>query len=233
MSARERGPATRLLVAPAVFVVVLVVGLQGLMASDERPADPGLVVDPTALPPLDATVIRCERERPDTEPAQREAERIPAGARISSNAAVACPQAFDGRRVVYVGEVVGDVMRRDGGAWVQVNDDPYALEVGPLPAHDQLRGTNTWLQVWLPDHLLDGIEPGRPGRRGDVIEVEGTLLRADPADAGGMTLRADRLRMHAEAVDVEVPVDGRQVVLAAVACGAAAGLWLLRRREGS
>lgn len=229
--ARGRGPAARLLILPAVFVVLMVVGLQAMLAADVRPTDPDLLVAPDDLPPLAADVVRCERERPDTEPAQGEAERLPAGARVSSASVVACPQAFDGRRITFVGEVVGDVLPRDGGAWVQVNDDAYALDVGPLPAHDDLQGTNSGLQVWLPDELLDGIEPGRPGRRGDVVELDGVLVRADPEDAGGMTLRADRLLVRAEALDVEVPVDPAQVVLAFTACGVAGAIWLVRRRE--
>jgi hypothetical protein len=64
-----------------------------------------------------------------------------------------CPAAYDGHRVTYVGELVGDLLRREGGAWVLVNDDDYALRVGPLPAHPELRGTNSGLSVWLPDPL--------------------------------------------------------------------------------
>lgn len=229
--ARGRGPAARLLILPAACIVLMVIGLQAMLAVDERPADPGLLVAPDDLPPLAGEAVRCERERPDTEPAQREAERVLADARVSSANVVACPQAYDGRRITFVGEVVGDVLERDGGAWVQINDDDYALDVGPLPAHDDLRGGNSGLQVWLPEDLLGGIEPGRPGRRGDVVEVDGVLVRADPEDAGGMTLRADRLQVRAEAVEVEVPVDGSQVVLAVAACGVAAAIWLLRRRE--
>ena len=229
--ARPPRPAARLLIAPTVFLVVLVAGLHLLLAADERPVDADLLVAPEDLPPAAGDVVRCERERPDTEPVQRQIERIDAGARVTSAIVVACPQAFDGRRVTYVGEVVGDVLRRDGGAWVQINDDAYALEVGPLPAHDDLRGTNSGLQVWLPDDLLAGIEPGRPGTRGDVVQVEGVLLRADPEDAGGMTLRVDRLQVHAEAVDVDVPIDPAQAVLAVATCLAALGIHALRRRQ--
>jgi hypothetical protein len=225
------GPTAPWLIAPVAFLVILVVGLQALRAADERPPDPDLLVAAEDLPLLTGDVIRCERERPDNEPAQREVERIVTGTRVSSATVVACPQAFDGRRVTYVGEVVGDVLVRDGGAWAQVNDDAYALAAGPLPAHDDLQGTNSGLHVWLPDTLRADLEPGRPGRRGDVVEVAGVLVRADPEDAGGMTLRADQLRVRAEAVDVEVPVDPAQVALAAVACAVAAGIWGLRRRE--
>lgn len=230
MTARTPGPAARLLIAPVLFIALLVAGLQFLLAQEQRPVDERLRVDAADLPPLVDDVVRCERERPDTEPAQREAERIATGARVSSAAIVACPQAFDGRRVTYAGEIVGDVLRRDGGGWVQVNDDDYALEVGPLPAHDDLRGSNSGLQVWIPDDLIDGLEPGRPGRRGDVVQVDGVLLRADPDDAGGMTLRADALQVHATAVDVDVPVGGGRVVLAAAASALALALWALRRR---
>ncbi|MEX2625994.1 MAG: hypothetical protein WD225_03865 [Ilumatobacteraceae bacterium] len=224
-------PAARLVLGPALFLVVLVVGLQTVQAVDERPPEPGMTVAADTLAPIAGEPVRCERERPDTEPAQRLAETLPAGGRVTAAMVVACPQAFDGRRVAFAGELVGDLLRRDGGAWVQLNDDAYALDVGPLPAHDDLRGVNSGLQVWVPQEHLDGLTPGRPGRRGDVVEVQGVIRRADPDDAGGLTLRADRLQVVAETTEVHVPVDGVQVALAAGACALAAGLWLIRRRE--
>ena len=39
------------------------------------------------------------------------------------------------------------------GAWVLVNDDAYALDVGPLQGHSQFRGGNSGLSVWLPAPL--------------------------------------------------------------------------------
>lgn len=157
-------------------------------------------------------------------------EVVAEGARVSSATVLHCPEAMDGRRVTFVGEVVGDVLRRRGGAWVLVNDDDYALRTGPLPLHGTLAGTNSGLPVWLPEDLLDGLsEPGRPGRRGDIVLVTGRILRTDPEDAGGLTLRAETLTIVAAGVDVDEPLDVPRLALAVAFVGL--GL-LVRLRRG-
>jgi hypothetical protein len=138
-----------------------------------RSAAPG----PTSAAGIDELRDRCGRRAADL--------RI----------ATACPRLLDGRE--------GRLRRRgrrrrppaQGGAWVLVNDDAYALEVGPLGPHRERRGFSTGLAVWLPDGLHEQLgAPGRHGRRGDDRAVEGVFLRADPADGGGITVRADTSR---------------------------------------
>lgn len=154
------------------------------------------------------------------------------GARVASTAVLSCPVAFDGRTITFAGEVIGDVLVRDGGAWVLINDDAYALATGPLPTHRTRSGFNSGLPVWLPDGLHESLsEPGRPGRRGDVVEVVGRVVRVDPDDAGGMTLRAERLRIVAPGVDVDEPLDRPQAALALALLVLAAGAAFLRRAE--
>lgn len=149
----------------------------------------------------------------------------------TSAAVLSCPFEFDGLLVTYVGEVVGDVLQRDDGAWLLVNDDAYALEQGPLTAGDTPRGTNSGLTVWLPDPLTELVdEPGEHGVRGDVIEVTGRVHRTDPADGGGLTIRAEDATVLAQAVELAEPVHWNQVV-AAVVLGLLALLTLWRERE--
>ena len=191
----------------------------------------------TGIPdPLTDDPVRCVRadERLRIEELR---EELREEGRLTSALATACPRLLEGRRVVYVGEVVGDVLRRDGGAWVQVNDDDYALEVGPLGAHRERRGFSAGLAVWLPDGLHESLgPPGRHGRRGAVVLVEGVFLRADPADGGGMSVRADTLTVIAPPVAVAPPLD-RPLVIAAVGAllaAATSGVWArlrARRRE--
>jgi hypothetical protein len=219
-------PAKRLLVLPALLLVALVLGLHQVDALHPRPLDPALRVEPEEVA---ARPVRCER----TDPASvaRAAPPLLTSGRISSALVFACPEAYDGHRVRYVGELIGDLLHRDGGAWVLVNDDDYALEVGPLPGHRDLRGTNTGLTVWLPAPLLDTVTGlGRPNQRGDVVEVTGVVVRADPTDGEGLTLRADALRLVAPARTVHEPLDRPQLWFALGTSLLAAGLWALRRR---
>lgn len=172
---------------------------------------------------------RCERTIPG-EPVLPDTGGVRTFGRVSSSAVVECPNLFDGHRVIYVGEVVGDVLRRDGGAWLLVNDDDYALEVGPAGAGGELRGGNSGLAVWLPDPFPDELTSvGGPGWRGDVIEVTGTIHRVDPADGGGLTLRADDMVVLAEAMHVDEPLNGPQALLAGVLVALAIAVFGLER----
>jgi len=178
--------------------------------------------------------VRCSRadERAGIEELRRQ---VRADGRLTSDIVHACPRLLDGREVVYIGEVVGDVLRRRGGAWVRVNDDAYALETGPLGPHRDTRGFNTGLAVWLPDGLHEQLgAPGRHGQRGDVVRIEGVLRRADPADGGGITVRAERLEVLAPSTPVSEPLH-RPLVLAAgvaVLLGLMSWVWDRRRRRG-
>lgn len=179
---------------------------------------------------LETTVERCVRTLPD-QPVLPDTDGVREFGRVSSTAVVECPDIFDGQSVIYVGEVVGDILRRDGGAWVLVNDDDYALKVGPAGASGELRGLNSGLSVWLPDPLADELSsPGGPGWRGDVIQVAGTIRRVDPDDGGGLTLRATTMEVVAVAMEVDRPLDAAQLALALGLVAIVAALFVLERR---
>lgn len=186
--------------------------------------------------PLTDSPVRCTRAEESARIAEIRTE-LREGGRLTSAIATACPRLLDGQQVLYAGEVVGDVLRRDGGAWVQLNDDDYALDIGPLGAHRERRGFSSGLAVWLPDGLHESLgPPGRHGRRGAVVLVEGTFLRADPSDGGGMSVRAETLTVLAPPTATDAPIDRTLALAAGIALLAAAttGLWArirARRRE--
>lgn len=210
--------------ALAVAVVVGVSLLVGWLRGTAPTADTaGLRVEAADVPP--GEVLLCEDLDSDDQ------DDLPVPGRAFSGEVLACPAAFDGRLVTYAGEVVGDVLRRDGGSWVLANDDAYGLVSGPLGASGEPSGTNSGLSVWLPapqDELVR--TAGRADVRGDVILVTGRVFRADPDDGGGLTIRATDVEVIAEAVAVEAPVHWRQV-WAAAALGAVAVLLALRDRR--
>jgi len=221
---------------PLLAVFVVLAGLFALTSTLERSAParsssaPAVVDLPELV--LDAP-IPCTRaiERAQIDGLARE---LRSDGRITSEMVFACPRLFDRRAVVFVGEIVGDVLARDGGAWAQVNDDAYALEVGPFGAHRERRGASTGLAVWLPDGLHEPLSaPGRHGRRGDVVQISGVLRRVDPADGGGITIRATELTILAPAVDIEEPLH-RDLALAAALAAALAlttTVWARARRR--
>lgn len=110
---------------------------------------------------------------------------------VKASDLIECPQLYDGQKVVYEGEVVRAVLRRGDRAWVQVNDDAYALDIGPLPEHRTAVGGNSGIPVSIPAGSADQLRHvGGHEEQGDVIRVSGTFHRADPADAGGPAIQA-------------------------------------------
>lgn len=235
---REREHRRRKRTRGALLLFVLLIALV-LAGTDtlmrQRPIADTSDLAVTGLPPLSASAANprtCLRgvEASGIEDIRSE---LQPGERISSTQITACPQAFDGLRILYAGEAIGELLPRRGGGWVQVNDDAYALEVGPLGRHDDRRGFNSGLSVWLPDGLHEQVEGfGAPDRRGDVLLLEGELVRADPADGGGTTLRADRLTVLAPSVALEEPLHVLQAIVAGVLglIAIAAVTWSVRVR---
>lgn len=230
---RRRQRTRFLLIGAIAGLAVIVLGAEALLraAPLEDRSEELRVLD---VPPLASIEVATCARRAGDDTAADVRDVFPAGGRVSSAQVYACPAAYDGLRVTYAGEPVGELLSRRDGVWAQVNDDDYALEVGPISGHRELRGFNTGLSVWLPDGLHEQIgDVGRPGRRGDVLLLTGVLYRADPDDGGGITLRADRLEVLAPAIEVAAPLHRTQAVVAAVLVLLAAmtALWARTARQ--
>jgi hypothetical protein len=193
---RQPVPRPRVL-AGAMILLGLLAGLILTLESLRHPLPEGFDEDiPLAEDDSDPRdPIECEEDLPregqerdaDTpagEAAAEEEARESLTAPATSNQLYDCPEIYDGRTVRYRGEVVGAVLERDGGAWVQLNDDIYADLRGPLPAHRDYRGGNAGVGAFVPTEVAEGIEwVGGPSTRGDVLDVVGTFRRVDPDSA--------------------------------------------------
>lgn len=216
-----------------LVTTILLVAAVGAAVVWLRATAPGSPTDTSVEVPVGLDALTCDELEHEEAAAASQPDPDHASGRAVSGEVLSCPFAFDGLLVVYVGEVVGDVLARDGGSWMLVNDDPYALEEGPLTAGGTPRGANSGLTVWLPDPLDEvADEPGRADVRGDVLAITGRIHRTDPADGGGLTIRADEVEVLAEAVTIDEPVHWRQVVVAAVLSVLALfALWRERERR--
>lgn len=214
--ASRRRARTRWILLGSAIAIAIIIGGAAWLESMHPQLDPtGNRVE--GVPPLAfLEPLSCRRGVEEASIA-RIREQVIAGARVSSTQIHGCPAAFDGLRVSYVGEVIGEVLAREGGAWAQVNDDTYALITGPMVGHRERSGFNTGLSVWLDGDLGDRIEaPGRPALRGDIVLLTGTLLRADPDDGGGITLRATTLETLAPPLALEPALHVPQLIVAIV-----------------
>lgn len=167
--------------------------------------------------------LLCDKRSPGDEPG-----------RVSSTDLHDCPTLYDGRTVVYDGEVVGAVLPRRGGAWVQLNDDAYGGHLAPLPAHQSFRGGNTGVGVFLTAQLADVVHVvGGPRARGDRLRVTGTFHRVDPASGEVAVIVADAAVVASPGVPSrQAPLRGRRFVGVLLTL-AAIGLTVATRRSSS
>lgn len=129
------------------------------------------------------------------------------------NALVEGAAAFDGQTVTVTGEVIGDVMPRGEGGWINVSD-----------------GTND-IGVWTTAESLRQIKfAGRYHQTGDQVQVIGQFRRADTEFGGDLLIRAASVEVLAHGGPVGHPLQGDRPRIALLALLAATALGLLRWR---
>jgi len=96
---------------------------------------------------------------------------------ISSTELINNAKQYDGRQVVYEGEVIQDVMLRGDHAWINVNDSLNALGI--------------WIKAPLAKEI---IYTGSYKSKGDWVEVTGIFNRACPEHGGDLDIHAQGLR---------------------------------------
>lgn len=212
----------------AAWTLVAVMALLALYGLLDRLRDEFDVPVPTP------TMAEFDRLREDVECAQapgREGEeRVEAMTQpalagdVTSGELLDCPETWDGRQVRLVGEVVGGLLERGNRAWFQLNDDAYALELGPLPTHRDHRGLGGGVGVLAPLEELASLSfLGGPRSRGDIVEVVGMFHRVDPITREVAIVRADQVSVvsvGAQVRDQPVPLR-RASALIALACAVA------------
>ena len=178
-------------------------------ASQEHPArpNPGDVVCPTG---------QSLARRPTPMP-------------VSSTELIECPSLFDGRVVRYEGEAVGEVLLRPGRAWVHINDDLYARQLGPVAEHRTVAGGNSGMAISMPRDDAVKVLPGSFRRVGTGVAVVGTFLRADPEDGGSPAIVATDVEIVREPRTIEQKVSVVRVIVAAAMAAVVLALLLLRR----
>jgi len=145
---------------------------------------------------------------------------VPAAARaeaVSSDELISRAKDYDGKAVLYEGEVIGDVMVRGDYAWINVNDGISALG------------------IWLPKALAQSIRyTGSYKSKGDRVRVRGVFRRACPEHGGDLDIHADTLNQirYGEVVKerVDVVKVNNALALAGVLCLTLI-LMQLRRRQ--
>jgi hypothetical protein len=96
---------------------------------------------------------------------------------ISSEDLIRNARQYDGKLVVYSGEVIGDVMKRGKFAWVNINDGGNAIG------------------IWMSAAFTKEINfTGDYKNRGDILEVTGVFNRACLEHGGDLDIHAQAIR---------------------------------------
>jgi hypothetical protein len=136
--------------------------------------------------------------------------RISFAQALSSNELIKNAKQYDGKIIVYCGEVIGDVMLRGNFAWVNINDGDNALG------------------VWMSAPLASQVKfTGSYKSRGDNLEVVGIFNKACPEHGGDLDIHAQAIRKiaHGRIVSEGVNLDKRNLAL--ILFGILLLIWIL------
>lgn len=140
---------------------------------------------------------------------------------------------YNGKQVVYRGEAIGDILRRDNSAWITVNDDEYADK--PKRKYDELQGTNSGIGVYGPVDDLNEIRfLGSYDTQGDLVEVRGTFYKASAEHGGDTCIVADEvevLRAGRHINDSRMRTEFIAACVMLIVCLALGALVFLRRKR--
>lgn len=96
---------------------------------------------------------------------------------ISSAELISNTKQYDGKTVVYAGEVIGEIMIRGEYAWININDGKAAIG------------------IWIDKNLTRDLRyTGNYKSRGDRVEIVGVFHRACLKHGGDLDIHAQGLR---------------------------------------
>lgn len=149
----------------------------------------------------------------------------------SSGELVETPKEFDGTRITFEGEAIGEAMVRGEYAWMHLNDDAYMYK--NVEEGAELGGFNSGMPVWLPAELARRTTIfGDYRHEGDVVRVVGTFNAACAQHGGDMDIHATELEVLTPGRTVNDPTPKWKLALALAMTVAAAVAYVADRRRG-
>lgn len=129
---------------------------------------------------------------------------------ISSTELISNAKQYDGKPVVYTGEVIGEVMVRGKYAWLNVHDGKNAIG------------------VWLPRDLTREIKfSGSYKFKGDEVEISGIFHRSCQEHGGDLDIHAQGLRKVNVGYQVPEKLDFNKTKTVLMLLGILGIVWIL------
>jgi len=132
------------------------------------------------------------------------------GQSVSSDELLKNSGRYEGKRVTYEGEVIGDIMRRGRYAWLNVRD--------------QARAIGIWAEVSL---LTQIAFTGHYKSRGDIISVTGIFHNSCLEHGGDLDIHAQTIRILSRGKEIPEVVSPKKKKLSLMLLGAIILLWTL------
>ena len=118
---------------------------------------------------------------------------------------------YDGKEVVFSGEVIGEVMFRGNNAWVNISDG------------------NNAIGIWLSGDLARNIVfAGSYKTKGDLIEISGIFNRACPEHGGDLDIHARTLKKISSGRALRENINSGKIRTAIIFLGALCLILILR-----
>lgn len=141
---------------------------------------------------------------------------LASGVDVTSNDLINNAGDFDGKKTVYTGEVIGDILSRGEYSWLNVSDGSNAVG------------------VWVQSDVISAIDMlGGYTSHGDTIRITGVFNRACPAHGGDMDIHAASIDIVQEGYAVSHNIPGWKFIIGPVLLGAALLflILILRKRK--
>lgn len=117
---------------------------------------------------------------------------------------------YDGKQIIYKGEVIGDIMVRGEYAWINVRDESGAIG------------------VFCPKELVAAISyPGSYKFCGDMISVKGVFHRSCPRHGGDTDIHAETITIIQKGKAILHPLEPGKVKTSIILSAAAFALLIV------
>lgn len=118
---------------------------------------------------------------------------------VSSNDLIDQAKDYDGKEIVYTGEIIGDIMDRGEYTWINVSDG------------------NNAIGIWVKSEgLVDIDKVGRYNSKGDTVKIVGTFYRACPEHGGDLDIHASKIEVIKKGNDILHKVEPLKGIVAIV-----------------
>ncbi len=137
---------------------------------------------------------------------------------------------YNGRIVIYEGEVIDPILFVGDKAWIAVNDDHYSKKHRRI--YEELRGGNSGIPVLVDRSYAERIRfTGSYDASGDRIRVTGVFHESNPGYGGELMIEASSVEWIKEGHKIEKHSFGRTPIVFAALFILTAYLLILWLRE--